>query len=73
MDNVPYNTGKVQIGLEYESKWPYLEQDRDMLAWQKVMLCKPNKNPYRYLFLKIIFCILISGYLFYVLDLIAHI
>jgi len=39
--NVPYDTGKVKIGINYQPK-PYVEIDRDMLLLQSCLLHKTN-------------------------------
>jgi hypothetical protein len=35
--NVPYDTGKVKIGINYQPK-PYIENDKDMLFLQECLL-----------------------------------
>jgi hypothetical protein len=37
--NIPYDTGKVKIGINYKPK-PYIETDKDMLFLQECMLQK---------------------------------
>lgn len=40
--NVPYDTGKVKIGINYQPK-PYIEYDKDMLKLQNCLLKKKLK------------------------------
>ena len=44
--NVPYDTGKVKIGINYQPK-PYVETDPDMLKLQECLL--HNKNLFSFL------------------------
>jgi hypothetical protein len=37
--NIPYDTGKVKIGVNYQPK-PYIEHDKDMLFLQECLLQK---------------------------------
>jgi len=37
--NIPYDTGKVKIGINYKPK-PYIEEDKDMLKLQTALLYK---------------------------------
>jgi hypothetical protein len=39
--NVPHDTGKVKIGINYQPK-PYIENDKDMLFLQECLLRKTN-------------------------------
>jgi len=39
--NIPYDTGKVKIGINYKPK-PYVETDNDMLFLQKCLLKKTH-------------------------------
>jgi len=41
--NIPYDTGKVKIGINYQPK-PYVEYDKDMLFIQRCLLNKNHKN-----------------------------
>ena len=41
--NVPYNTGKVQIGINYQPK-PYIENDPDMIYIQGLLLGRQSKK-----------------------------
>jgi len=66
--NVPYNTGKVKIGLKYEPKQIYIERDIDMIAWQKVMLGENKPSPYRYFWYKIICCVGVTTYFLYLFN-----
>jgi hypothetical protein len=37
--NIPYDTGKVKIGINYKPR-PYIEEDKDMLLLQTALLYK---------------------------------
>ena len=52
--NIPYDTGKVKIGLNYQSR-PYVENDKDMLYVQKCLLNKQSKNIFLQFFYKVLY------------------
>jgi hypothetical protein len=50
--NIPYDTGKVKIGINYRPK-PYIETDKDMLFLQECMLQKKQVYSWFRNFLKL--------------------
>ena len=52
--NIPYDTGKVKIGLNYQPR-PYVENDKDMLYLQKCLLNKQSKNIFLQFFYKVLY------------------
>jgi hypothetical protein len=60
--NVPYNTGKVKIGVNYRPK-QYVETDPDMLDLQAWLICDPARLRKQYWARRIYFACLIFVFL----------
>jgi len=52
--NIPYDTGKVKIGINYQPK-PYIEHDKDMLFIQRCLLDKNDRNKFLQLLYRIVY------------------